>query len=298
LSETKLIYSDENVSVRRSERVSGRFSMIDQMYVERGSKADWEALHDFHYKSESLPIAPSYWRCVTAEGKLVGVVVLSTVSLLLRARHDIFPKLRNGHDSHYVNVERARFLNRNFRRAARIVTDNLFRGVGVSYRMVNLAMRMEQFKYVEIISSMAKFNPFDVKAGFKHGKVNPPKSYDKGLVLFRKWFDAHPADYASVMEEYNAMPLKLQEVVDGEVKRFYYKNSAKEQTGQNLRKGSGSVDAKPFGEIVRELQQLTFATPAYGIWINPDLNTTLPDRLPLSAFDLQGVNEPLRLDKL
>lgn len=284
--------------IERRDEAKPRFSLMDGMRVERGSKADWDQLHRLHYKAESLPAGPHYWRCVTADGELVGVVVLSSVSLLLAPRHVLFPKLKPGKDSHFTNVHRATFLNKNFRRASRIVTDTLYRGVGVSYRMVNLAMRMEGFRFVEIQSSMSKFNPFDTKSGFKHAQLKPAAAYEKGLSFMRSLFKAHPADHQAVISELTAMPMAMREKAMAEMRAFYYRHSSREKTGSNLNAGTGRVDAMEPEHLLRELQQLVFASPVYGIWENPDLGREIPDSLPLMAFDLQKPNEPLRLDLL
>jgi hypothetical protein len=46
--------------------------------------------------------------------------------------------------------------------------------------------------------------------------------------------------------------------------------------------------------IIKSLQQVTLASPMYGVWKNPDKGRAIPDRLPLSAFDAQGPNEPFK----
>lgn len=284
--------------IERIENPQPRFSLMAGMYVERGTKADWDALHDLHYKAESLPAGARFWRCVTKDGELVGIVVFSSVSLLLAPRHLIFPKLKPGKDSHFTNVHRATFLNKNFRRAARIVTDTMYRGIGVSYRMVNLAMRLEGFRFIEIQSSMSKFNPFDVKSGFKHAQLKPAAAYEQGLRFMRKQFNAHPADHQAVLDELESMPQVARERALQEMREFYYRHSSREKTGSNLNVGTGKVDAMAPAHLLRELQQLVFASPVYGIWQNPDLGRELPDRLPLTAFDLQKPTEPLRVDLL
>jgi len=293
---TALIDTDDILVERRV--CEPRFALMDDMWVERGTKADWDALHDLHYKAESLPAGPHYWRCVTGRGELVGVVVLSSVSLLLGPRHQVFPKLKPGQDSHFTNVHRATFLNANFRRASRIVTDTMYRGVGVSYRMVNLAMRMEGFRFVEIQSSMSKFNPFDVKSGFKHAHLKSAAAYEMGLKFMRQRFKAHPADHQAVLEELNGFSKSHKSKMLKDIREFYYRHSSREKTGSNLHAGTGRVDAMPAEQLIREFQQLVFASPVYGIWENPDLGREIPDRLPLSAFDLQLPNQPLRLDLL
>lgn len=287
-----------DLTLKRLENNSPRFSAMDDMFVERGTKDDWDALHALHYKAESFNTGAHVWRCVTGEGDLVGVVVLSTVSLLLRSRHELFPKLKPGQDTKFTNTYRAVWLNKNFRRASRIVTDTLYRGVGVSYRMLNLAMRMEGKKYIEIMSSMSKFNPFDQKAGFLHTNINQARAYEQGLRFFRSYFVSHPADHMAIIEEFRSMPVMLQVRVDRALRDFYWRHSAKEKTGGNRRYTTPRTETLSVEYIIKELQQLIFATPVYGCWQNPDVGREMPDRLPLRAFDLQSPNAELRLDLL
>ena len=287
-----------DVSISREPKARGRFSLIDNMIVERGSIKDWEKLQALHYKAQNLPAGPIFYRCVTADGYLVGVIVISSVALLLRPRHEVFPNLKPGHDNTFTNVYRGKWLNKNLRRAARIVTDTLFRGVGVSYRMVNLAMRMHNIRFIEIQSSMSKFNPFDVKAGFKHAHLRAATPYYDGIDTFRSLFDAHPADYEALLEEYHGLKPAMQKRVFDILIAFYYRHSAKEKTGSNSHRRVGDLVDMPVRRLFRELQQLIFATPVYGIWENPDLGREMPKQLPLRAFDLQKPNEPLRIDLL
>lgn len=289
---------NSDVEIQYQKDPQPRFAMIDDMWIEPGTKDDWDKLHDLHYKAQSLPPGPHYWRCVTGDGQLVGVIVLNTVSLLSTPRHQIFPRLKPGADTKFTNVYRAAWLNDNMRRAGRIVTDTLFRGLGISYRMVNLAMRMEGKRFVEIQSSMSKFNPFDLKAGFMHAKLRPAAAYERGLALFRLYFDSHPADHENVLKELRSFPDGMQKSIMRDIKKFYYDNSSKEKTGGNLNAGFGKVEAMEDAIVLKELQQLVFAVPAYGIWENPDLNRDIPQRLPLKAFDLQAPNEPLNLKAL
>jgi hypothetical protein len=287
-----------DVTIIRNDQARGVFSLTDEMFVERGSRADWDVLHSLHYKAEALPAGPQYYRCVTASGQLVGVIVFCPVSLMLGPRHALFPKLKPGGDTHFTNVHRAKWLNQNMTRAARIVTDTLYRGTGVSYRMVNLAMRMYGAKYCEIQSSMSKFNPFDLKAGFKHGHLRQSRAYDKGMEFFQSRFVGHPADHEAIVQELNAMNERLRTAVIRDIRLFYYKHSAKEKTGAKMNKGTGRVDGLSTAMLVRELQQLVFATPVYGIWSNPDVGLQLPDRLPINAFDWQKPGEAFNQVKL
>lgn len=292
--------SRPDLIVRYTERPKGVLTLMDDMWVERGTLDDWRVLESLHYKATNLPAGARYWRCVTSDGDLVGVVCTSAVALLLTARHEIFPKLKpGGGDNNITNVLRGKWLNANMRRDARIVTDTLYRGVGISYRMVNLANRLEGYRYVEIQSSMSKFNPFDVKAGFKHAKLKHSNAYAKGVKLFRDYFDSHPADQQAILAEWEAMNETIKPRILKDFREFYFRHSAKVKTGSNMQAKIGDAVAHMgFFALLKELQQLVFGSPVYGIWENPDLGRELPDRLPLSAFDLQGTNEPLRIDLL
>ena len=283
-----------------SKKAKGSLTLMNDMWVEKGSLEDWRVLESLHYKATNLPAGARYWRCVTSDDELVGVVLTSSVALLLTSRHEIFPKLKPGAgDCNITNVLRGKHLNKYFRRDARIVTDTLYRGCGISYRMVNIANRMEGYRFVEIQSSMSKFNPFDVKAGFKHAKLRHSNAYEKGVKLFRTWFDSHPADQQAILAEWEAMNDTMKPKILSEFQEFYFRHSAKVKTGSNMQAKIGdAVRHMTFFALLKELQQLVFASPTYGIWENPDVGRTLPDRIPLTAFDLQGFNEKLRLDLL
>jgi hypothetical protein len=48
-------------------------------------------------------------------------------------------------------------------------------------------------------------------------------------------------------------------------------------------------------DVIKGIQQMALASPMYGIYQNPDLGRALPEKLPLTAFDRQKVNERLVL---
>lgn len=289
---------NDDIKIEYVSTPSPHFSLIDDMWIVKGDKEDWAQLHGLHYKADGMPPGSRYWKVVTGEGYLVGIVMMSAVSLLSGPRHKVFPKLKPGNDTYYTNVHRAKWLNANMRRVARVVTDTMYRGVGISYRMVNLAARMEGFKFVEIQSSMSKFNPFDTKAGFNHAHLRTATAYASGLAFFRRYLESHPADHENVLEELRGLSDTVRPGVIKAMQEFYYKNSAKERTGSNTKTGMRKVEAMTTSDLVRELQQLIFATPVYGIYQNLDYKTKLPDRLPLTAFDWQSVKEPMNAERL
>lgn len=287
-----------DVVITRIEEDSNElFSLLDDMVVERGTKEDWDRLHHLHYKAESLPPAPHFYRCRRiSNNELVAVCVLSTVSLLLGPRHDVLPQLKPGGDTTLTNKHRPRWLNDNMRRVGRIVTSTMYRGTGVSYRFMNLVCRMSGMRYVEIVSSMAKYNPFDQKAGFRRAPLRRAAAYESGVKFLRSQFESHPADQVALLREYSAQPESIQKMIHRSCAEFYYKHSSKEKTGSNLGRTLDDVLADmPMRELMRELNQLVFGYTVYAIYQNPDHKRELPKTIPLMAFDKQSTDTPLEL---
>ncbi|MCP1540073.1 hypothetical protein [Methylorubrum extorquens] len=281
--------------IERIESPAPRFSLIDQMFVERGTKADWDLLHDLHYKAENLSIGPRFWK-LTLDGQTIGVLVTANPKGLLKERHVAFPKIKpGGGDTVITNTDRYLFINQNFRVISRFVIDTMFRGIGAGYRMMNLVSRLEGNRIMEIQSSMSKFNHFGQKAGFRFVKPMNANRFDKGLKFFRSHFESSPGDFEGMVEELARLPAEQAEVIVADARAFYYRHSALEKTGNNRGKGRERVAAMTPREVLKSIAQMTLASPLYGVWMNPDHGREMPERLPLSAFDWQKPTEKLKV---
>ncbi|MBX5130810.1 hypothetical protein HJB53_30430 [Rhizobium lentis] len=290
--------SESELIVQRFENPRARFTLAEDMFVERGTSADWELLHDLHYKAEKLPFAPKFWRLVIGRDT-IGVLVTGAPKGMLRERHLVFPKLKpTGQDTKLTNTNRFVYLNKNFRVISRFVVDTMYRGIGAGYRMMNLVSRMEAadpekpLKVIEIQSSMSKFNIFGQKAGFQFAAPQNANKYDAGMKFFRSHFQATPQDFEAIVKEIEASadPEKLAQAC----RDFYLRNSAMENTGAARDKAQEKVAAMSVRDLVKGIQQVSLASPMYGVWKAVDQPGTVPDRLPLLAFDCQKTSEPLK----
>lgn len=283
--------------VERRAHVKATFPLLARMRVEPGTKEQWAELHELHYKSEGRPSGAHYWSC-TLDGELIGVCILSLPRGLLASRHELFPSLKPGRDTKVTNTYRFKWVNKNIRVNSRTVVDTMFRGVGVAYRLLNLAARMEGKRFCEIQSSMSRYNLFAQRAGFEFVRPRPSQHYEAGLKFFHQNFKCNPIDFVAVMEELSGLSDKHRAVVEQRLRTFYYAHSALEKTGQNRDKGTSRVDAMPIAAVLKNTQQLVFAMPLYGVYKNPDFGRVMPTSLPLTAYDWQKPSEPLRLDAL
>ncbi|WEU67469.1 hypothetical protein [Xanthomonas phage JGB6] len=138
--------------VQRNPKLDTKFTLLENMWIERGTKEDWDVLHEFHYKSEGGAMGARYYR-VMMGNTLVGVCVMCYPRGLLKDRHKMWLNIKpDGDDNKITNTFRYKWLNANVGLNARTVNDPLFRGIGVGYRMLNLAARMDG-------ASGTRFNP-------------------------------------------------------------------------------------------------------------------------------------------
>ena len=55
------------------------------------------------------------------------------------------------------------------------------------------------------------------------------------------------------------------------------------------------VDEASIVKLLKDIHNLSFTSPLYGVYRNPDFGRQLPDTLPLLAFDKQPLNKPLEI---
>jgi hypothetical protein len=282
-------------------------SLLPDIYVERGDKADWDLLCELHYKAANLGIGPRIYRCVL-QGRTIGVGVMTVPKMLLGGRNDLFDKFLRpnvgGMDTKLINKFRAEWINDHICVNSRLVLDTMYRGAGIAYRMQNMMFRLSGKRFVEFQSSMSKFNPFAGKAGVRFTRPKRASNYERGLAWFRRWFSSIPTDYVGVTLELGAMPPAVRDKCIGEMRKFYYDFSSLEKSGNNRMNGMTRVEGLTVEKLLKSLQQLVFASPLYGVYENPDYDTVrdcpveLPPRLPILAFDNQPIDAPLNLSAL
>jgi len=275
-----------------------KLSLLDEMTVQRGTIEDWRTLEALHYKqSGSLP-AGSHHFTLKLGGELIGCLVMASPKLLLKERHVVLPKLKpTGQDNKMTNQFRMKWINANMSVVARVVVDTMYRGAGLAYRFTNIASRMEGKRFIEIQSSMSKYNLFAHKAGFHFVKPMRSNKYDVGIKFFRSTFASDPADLEAIIEEVMGKSDVEREAIIAATKSFYYSHSALEKTGKSLGGvGEARVAKMSFRDCLHALQQMVLASPLYGIYTNPDVGRKdMPEVVPLKAFDRQGVHERLVL---
>lgn len=300
----ELLHDTPALRIVRDHHAGGHtMSLLQHIRVEWGSKADWDALCELHYKGHSLAAGSRYMRCVLQEpgqeAQLIGVMVFANPRPLDGGRNDVFSHLKpnvGGRDNRMINQARLRWINKNMTWNNRTVLDTMYRSAGIAYRFKNLAYRMYCAHYnigfVESRSSMGRFNPFSIKTGMKFTKPKTAAALDSGLQFFRGHFKSSPRDIVAIQQELESFTGAEREFLERRLREFYYKWSSVEKSGDKMDLGMTRVNELPIEYVLRQIMQLVFSATVYWIWKAVDVGQ-LPSSLPLLSFDTQGPNEPL-----
>ena len=294
-----VIVDNEDIHIERIEPIKRPFSLMNEIYVEKGTREDWKEFHALHYKAEQLGIWPRIYR-IGIQDQPIGCMVFTVPRMTLSGRNTLFKHIapnQDGMDTTIMNKYRAKWLNAHTATLSRIVLDTMYRGVGVAYRAMNIGMRMTGYDMLEFQSSMSRVNPFAQKAGITFAKPKRNAAYAKGLVFFRRWFESIPTDYVGIYEEYQSLTEAEKVRCLEEMRTFYYTYSCMEKSGDNRFKRRERVDSLSVPKLIKSLQQLVFAYPMYGVYLNPDKGRNLADRrIYISEFDRTPLNKPLKID--
>lgn len=293
----------ETVITRHPDAGKHRLSLLQHIFVEWGSKADWDALCELHYKGHSLAAGSRFMRCVLREpgepDRLIGVMVFANPQPLSKGRNTVFKHLRpnaNGRDNRLINQTRMAWINKNMTWNNRTVLDTMYRSGGIAYRFKNLAYRMYcarfGYRFVESVSSMGRFNPFSIKSGMKFVKPKTAAAYEDGMQFFRGHFKSSPDDIAAVQAELAGMEPGQRAFTERRLREFYYRWSSMEKSGDKRDLGMSRIDGLEISHVLKEVMQLIFSATVYWLWERVD-EGRLPDSMPLLAFDEQEPTKPL-----
>lgn len=310
-----LIDTEDLLVERRVPPAKHTLSLLDNIFVEWGSKTDWDSLSELHYKGHTLAAGSRFIRCVLdhpdGSKELIGIMVFANPRPLDGGRNEVFPHLKpnvEGRDNRLINQTRLRWINSNMTWNNRTVLDTMYRSAGIAYRFKGLAYRMYAGRfnkpYVESRSSMGRFNPFSIKAGMKFVKPKPAAALEHGIKFLTGHFKSPPQDVVSIKEELDAHPPAHRALLERRLREFYYRWSSVEKSGDKRDLGMTRVNELDIDYVLKQVMQLVFSATVYWIWISPDVEKNaaghlvkcreFPERMPILAFDCQGPTDPYR----
>ena len=128
--------------------------------IEEGTIEDYKKLGKYHYKNTEAKFVKKIFKMLY-NNLLIGVAVYSAPKQQLVGRNIYFGKK-------YVNEKGVPILsdvNRDIIMGSRFIIHPMFRGIGLGAELVRLTAPLVDKPYIEIISTMSKYNKFLEKAG-------------------------------------------------------------------------------------------------------------------------------------
>ncbi len=145
-------------------------TLLSDVSIGPGTKADWAALAPLHYRNHSLAALDRLWTLRHA-GERIGVIVYCYPPASLAGRHRALADLVERLPSR----GRLRFWNEHLRTISRVVIDPNWRGLGLAGRLVRETLPLAGTPYVEALAAMARVHPFFEQGGMTRYDVPTPR---------------------------------------------------------------------------------------------------------------------------
>jgi ABC-type transport system involved in cytochrome c biogenesis ATPase subunit len=138
-------------------------SLTHQMTIAQGTKKDYKALSQFHYRTSRLP-PPRKIFTLKRKDELCGVIVYSYPSPMTFGRSKVwkgtFQQLQNE-----ISI------------VSRVVIHPKYRSIGLGAKLIAETLNQTGTPQVEAVAVMAKYNPFFEKAGMQKIAESKPNAH-------------------------------------------------------------------------------------------------------------------------
>jgi ABC-type transport system involved in cytochrome c biogenesis ATPase subunit/GNAT superfamily N-acetyltransferase len=138
-------------------------SLTRQMTIQQGTREDYKALSQFHYRTSRLP-PPRKIFTLKRKGELCGVIVYSNPPPMCFGRAKVWKG-----NIHQLNAEVSTI--------SRVIIHPKYRSIGLGEKLVKETLALAGTPCVETVAVMAKYNPFFEKAGMQRVAESKPSKH-------------------------------------------------------------------------------------------------------------------------
>jgi ABC-type ATPase with predicted acetyltransferase domain len=206
-------------------KVNRECSLVKEMHVTEGSKADYKKLAHFHYRDSRLFAHHKIFTMKRGD-ETVGAIVYGSPPLAVTGR-------RKALDRNPTIQE----INRDIIRISRVVIHPKYRTIGLGAKIVAETLPRAGKPIVETIAVMAKYNPFFEKAGMTKIAETTPNPHILKIVEKLRALNFNPVFLTS--EQMNKK--KLEQMTQEQVNRV--KTVIKEISGIYRKRIAGTKQA-------------------------------------------------------
>jgi GNAT superfamily N-acetyltransferase len=201
-------------------------SVMDRLIIDRASKAAYEQLAQWHYRSEKLgPYTAIFGARDPRSNAWAAVIVYAMPQIGSAVRAKAMAAISRSESRPVILesiAERIKWLNANVRCISRVVVDPRYRGMGLAVRLVRETLPLAGVHVVEALAAMGNINPFFEKAGMtRFGTSVSPASVrlEKALRLVGIP-ESILIDPRAVHERIDCLPGELKLFIEAEMQLF------------------------------------------------------------------------------
>ncbi|HKZ93138.1 MAG TPA: ATP-binding cassette domain-containing protein [Candidatus Bathyarchaeia archaeon] len=136
-------------------------TLLNEIHIEPGTRQDYEALAEFHYRSHNLGAVRRIFRAMR-KTELAGVIVYTYPAIATTGRRLTLPHMP------------IRELNQKLSNIMRVVVHPKYRTIGLGQRLVRETLSQSGTPLVETTAVMARYNPFFEHAGMTRIRTTTP----------------------------------------------------------------------------------------------------------------------------
>jgi ABC-type ATPase with predicted acetyltransferase domain len=235
--------------------VNRECSIIKQMRIEEGTKADYKKLAHFHYRDHRL-FAHHRIFVMKRGDETVGVIVYGSPPLAVTGRRQAIGK--------NLTIQE---INRDVIRISRVFIHPKYRTIGLGAKLVAETLPHAGKPYVETIAVMAKYNPFFEKAGMSKIAETTPNPQILKVVEKLRDLNFSPIFLTAERTNMNKLQIMTEQEVSTvrmaikEVKGIYRKRLAgTKQAFLKKEEYEAVVDAADTDKLAKMLRILGFLT--------------------------------------
>lgn len=174
---------EDDVKITRIELIDSKakLDIYKEVIVEEGDREDYEKLKRFHYRQSKLGAVKKIYR-MKYKDDVIGALVITYPHLALKGRN-IYTEKKYAKMTKEICTE----INEKFECVARVVIHPKYRGIGLSYHMLQEYFKMTDIQYIETVAVMANYNPFFEKAGMTRIDTEQDKKRAKRVAELEKY---------------------------------------------------------------------------------------------------------------
>lgn len=261
---------ENDVEVVRLEPVfSGvECSLVKELKLEEGTMDDYRVLSRFHYRDTKVTAPSRIFTYKNPAGEVVGVIVYMYPFLSLAGRN----KVTNRYKA--VSSEVAKQLNEEVTMISRVVLHPKYRGIGLGAKLIRETMPLTGKRYVEALTVMGRFNPFNEKGGLRRVEYDSKDKYKtlRQRLQLLGWDFTFASSRKYNVEKLKSLDEGTYRHITGEIikKVRGRKDGGIYGTHGKVWTKERSVDDYSIDDIAELVKEIVPREKIYFIWENPD----------------------------